>query len=493
MSRPILNLEYVAAALKGAGLSAVLIGDGRVRIDNISYDSNNIPENTLFVCKGFTFKREYLVSAVEKGAVCYIACEDYGLSVPAIITDDTRKALAVVSSLYYGNPALELTLCGITGTKGKTTTTYFLKSILDAWRGKRTAVLSTVEMYTGDKSVEAHLTTPESLELHQRFSEAAANKTDYLTMEVSSQAYKLSRVFGVNFNVGIFLNIGLDHIGPLEHENYEDYFNCKLQLMKNCDTAIINRNSFDFEKIKAVASKNARRVIVFGYGADCDIYVENITKEKPGFSFDVCGDGLRSRFRIRMEGRFNIQNALAAIAAARVFGIPDDKIQDGIGNAQVKGRMNIFENKGVMVIVDYAHNYLSFSELFKSLREDYPGHKLTVVIGCPGGKAYIRRKDIGTLCGEFADYTVLTEEDPGFESVQDICREMATYIEPWNKPYDIIPDRTAAIENTIAAAGPGDIIILAGKGEELYQKENGKYVFYESDLAIAKRCVEALG
>ena len=356
----------------------------------------------------------------------------------------------------------------------------------------RTGVLSTVEVYTGVEDHDSHLTVPESPDLHKHFAQCRDSGIPYMTMEVSSQAYKVSRVYGTEYDVGVFMNIGEDHIGPLEHEDAEDYFRCKLELMKHCQTAVINKNSARFDEIYNVAKQYAKKVITFGDDT-CDYWVENIQKEDVGFSFTIkCKDMNESNFRISMAGRFNVENALTAYCVAKALGVDENSIAHGLWKTEVKGRMNLFEKDGITVIVDYAHNYLSFSKLYESLKADYPGRRIVVVVGCPGGKNYIRRRDIGKLSGEYADYMYLTAEDPQFESVRKICEDIASYLEPYGTPYEIIEDRAEAVEKSLMTAKKGDVVVLAAKGEEVYQKVEGKYVPYESDLAIAKRCLEVL-
>ena len=325
---------------------------GELTFPPIAYDSRTVAPGGLFVCKGLNFKAEYLQKALAAGAACYVAEQSYDDTAPALLVRDVRKALSALAAEYYGHPADRLTLIGLTGTKGKTTTTYFIKNILDTALGHRTAVLSTVEMYTGGEAEEAHLTTPESLELQQCFADTLAHGIRHLTMEVSSQAYKQQRVYGVPFTAGLFPNLSGDHIGPLEHENFEDYFNCKLQLMKNCRIAVICRGTDRHEEIYAAAKAHAETVLVYGSDPDCDVWVEDIRKEQPGFSFTVCDRQSRRTFRITMEGRFNIENAVAAITTARALGIGDDAIAAGIEEVSVPGRMNVLQKDGRTVIVD---------------------------------------------------------------------------------------------------------------------------------------------
>ena len=268
----------------------------------IAYDSRTVAPGGLFVCKGLNFKAEYLQKALAAGAACYVAEQSYDDTAPALLVRDVRKALSVLAAEYYGHPADRLTLIGLTGTKGKTTTTYFIKNILDTALGHRTAVLSTVEMYTGGESTEAHLTTPESLELQQCFADTLAHGITHLTMEVSSQAYKQQRVYGVPFTVGLFLNLSEDHIGPLEHESFEDYFQCKLQLMKNCKLAVIcrARNCGLHDQIQP-------RVNMF-----LPLEGKTLDELMPGF-------GEKTRYNIRLAARKGVTTRWAGAEALETF------------------------------------------------------------------------------------------------------------------------------------------------------------------------------
>ena len=465
---------------------------------HLSYSSADVQPDTFFICKGLNFKEQYLLDAAAKGAGVYLSTKKYAAEIPCILVSDIRKAMSLVAIAFYGEAYKNFRLIGLTGTKGKTTTTYFMKHILDACcrshpelHAQKSAVLSTVEVDTGAEQHEAHLTTPESPDLQRYFAQTRDSGLPFLTMEVSSQAYKLDRVYGVDFDLGMFLNIGEDHIGPLEHTDFEDYFSCKLQLMEHCKIAVVNRDMDHAQRVLERARAHAQRVITFGKSEgdsrDENWTLTNIEKAEPGFAFTTLHNGRQESWRIGMAGRFNVENALAAIASARALGIDDDSIREGLLHNQVQGRMNLLEKDGVTVLVDYAHNYLSFQKLYESLKLDYPGRRIVVVVGCPGGKAYLRRRDIGTLSGQNADYMYLTAEDPQFEDVREICQEIASYLKPYNTPYEIIEDRAQAVEKAITTARPGDVIVLAAKGEEVYQKVRGEYVYYESDLAIAKR------
>ena len=472
------------------------------RFSHLSYSSADVTPDTFFICKGAAFKEEYLRDAIAKGAGVYLAQSLYeGVDCPHILVSDIRKAMSLVSNAFYQKAYRNFRVVGLTGTKGKTTTTYFMKNILDAFcrrnpqlcAAQKSAVLSTVEVDTGIEHHEAHLTTPESPDLQRYFAQTRDSGLPFLTMEVSSQAYKLSRVYGMDFDIGMFLNIGEDHIGPLEHTDFEDYFSCKLQLMEHCRTAIVNREMDHAQRVLERARAHAQRVLTFGRLGTADLddddcwILRDIQKEEQGFTFITSHGLAQDSWRIRMAGRFNVENALAAILAAKALGVDDQSIREGLLQNEVQGRMNLFEKDGVTVLVDYAHNFLSFQKLYESLKADYPGQRIVVVVGCPGGKAQLRRRDIGTLSGQNADYLYLTAEDPQFEDVRSICEEIASFVKPYGTPYEIIEDRAQAVEKAITTAQKGDVIVLAAKGEEVYQKVRGEYVYYESDLAIAKR------
>lgn len=472
------------------------------RFSHLSYSSADVTPDTFFICKGAAFKEEYLRDAIAKGAGVYLAQSLYeGVDCPHILVSDIRKAMSLVSIAFYQKAYRNFRVVGLTGTKGKTTTTYFMKNILDAFcrrnpqlcAAQKSAVLSTVEVDTGIEHHEAHLTTPESPDLQRYFAQTRDSGLPFLTMEVSSQAYKLSRVYGMDFDIGMFLNIGEDHIGPLEHTDFEDYFSCKLQLMEHCRTAIINREMDHAQRVLEHARAHAQRVLTFGKLETADLddddcwILRDIQKEEQGFTFTTSHGLEQDSWRIRMAGRFNVENALAAILAAKALGVDDQSIREGLLQNEVQGRMNLFEKDGVTVLVDYAHNFLSFQKLYESLKADYPGQRIVVVVGCPGGKAQLRRRDIGTLSGQNADYLYLTAEDPQFEDVRSICEEIASFVKPYGTPYEIIEDRAQAVEKAITTAQKGDVIVLAAKGEEVYQKVRGEYVYYESDLAITKR------
>ncbi len=494
------DLKAAAAYLRANGLAVTLYGNENILWQQLCNNSAKAGAGDLFVCKGFTFKPQYLAQAKQAGAVAYLAQERFDEAMPCLLVQDVRKAQSLLAIWQFGNPAGSFCLTGITGTKGKTTTAYALKSILDLQAGRPTGLFSTVEQYVGEETEPSHLTTPESLDLQAKFARAKANGLPYVTMEVSSLAYKQQRVFGLTFDYGIYLNLGEDHISPLEHPDLEDYALCKLQLMQNCKTAVIYRELTVLDAAVAAAKEKAARVLVFDLlqenedfsQSGLDYAMGQIQKLPRGFSFTVFEQATGQSFdmTLGLEGRFNLLNALAAICVARGQKIDWQTIASGLKNLQVPGRMNLIEGKDLQVLVDYAHNKLSFSALFASLRADAPHGHISVVCGAPGQRDENRRVHIGALCGQWADQIYFTADDPGFDSVTEICAQMQEAAAPYGKPVSIIPDRTAAIETAIANAPAGGLVLLAGKGAEVTQRVNDQWVYYESDPVVAARALK---
>ena len=469
-------------------------------IRNVAYDSNKVSQNTLFVCKGANFREEYLDSAVKNGAVAYISETDYNRDAPLILVNDVKKALALVASIYYNFPAGNLKLIGITGTKGKSTTAYYIKYILDEYQraaGKpETGIISSINTYDGVINEESHLTTPESLELQMHFSNAVNSGIRYMVMEASSQALKYGRLHGVEFDAGVFLNISEDHISPIEHKDMEDYFSSKLTLFRHCKTACVNTDSDRLPEILE-AARAAKRVITFGTGNAGpvpDIFGFNIRKEGFDTLFDVRCDRFEREFMLTMPGLFNVENALAAIAVAYALRIPEKYIYTGLRKARSSGRMEIFSNESRdrIVIVDYAHNKLSFTKLYETVRSEFPGKKIVTVFGCPGGKAYLRRKDLGLLAGLCSDRVILTAEDPGAENVRNISEDIARYVRQNNKNCRLIDDREEAVKEAILSSEPGTVVLITGKGNETRQKIGKDYIPAISDVELARKFLGGL-
>lgn len=462
----------------------------------LSYNSNDIKDNTLFVCKGATFKEEYLQKAVAtKKIIAYVSEKKYNIDCDCIIVKNIRKAMPIIANMFYDNIWRQLNLIGITGTKGKSTTAYYIKYILDEYLTKfnnaESAILSSIDNYDGETREESHLTTPEALDLHKHFYNAVSNQIQFLTMEVSSQALKYDRVSDIIFDVGIFLNISEDHISPLEHENFDDYFNSKLKLFNQTDTAIINIDS-DYSQKIIDAAKNSKAILTFSIkNPKADIYGYDIKKENNNILFKVKAKKFNKEFKLTMPGLFNIENALAAIGATTVLGIDYNCIYKGLEKARSSGRMEMYSTKdnNVIAIVDYAHNKLSFEKLFGSVIKEYPNRQIISIFGCPGLKALVRRKDLGTIAGKYSKKVYIVAEDPGYEPVENISKDIAKYVKAQGCDYVMIEDRGEAIKDAVFTSN-NSIILITGKGNETRQKYGAEYIPCTSDVEYTKEYLQ---
>lgn len=482
--------QYVELFKKNGLLVDCKVGGKSVTF--ITYNSLESVDNSLFFCKGAAFRSEYLVNAVERGAVCYVSEKIYPqVGCDYIIVSDIRLAMAVAAAMFYDNSFEKLKLTGITGTKGKSTTAYYIKYILDDYLAElgrgRSAICSSIDSFDGRTEEETHLTTPEAIELHRHFYNAAESDIDYFTMEVSSQALKYDRVYGVRFDTGVFLNISSDHISAVEHSDFEDYLAAKLRLFSLSRTAVVNLGTDLLPRVLEAAGASGQ-LITFGLSSDADVYGYNIEKVSGEIRFRVRTKSFDSDFSLTMPGLFNVENALAAIAVAEHYGIPLKFMQSGLRKARSKGRMECFTSPDgeISVIVDYAHNKLSFERLYQSVKEEFPGCRITTVFGCPGGKAYNRREELGRLAGLNSDSVYLTAEDPGPEQAGEISREIKKYIDCAACRCEIIDDRPQAINAAIAAAAPKTVVLITGKGSETRQKVGSEYLPYLSDTEYVK-------
>ncbi len=463
----------------------------------VSYNSKEVEENTLFVVKGVTFKDEYLIEAIENGVFVYVAEKKFNVDAPCILVSDIRKALSCLSAMYFNYPGEKINVIGVGGTKGKSTTTYYIKSILDeyskAMNKKDTAVISSIDTYDGVENFESHITTPESYDIHKHFFNALNSGMENVVMEVSSQALKIERVPDVFFDVGIFMNISEDHISPIEHPDFQDYYESKLKMFKNTKNAIVNMDADLAANTLAVARRDSARVFTFSMkNKDTDFYAYDIKKDGFNTIFKVHTPSYDEDFILTMPGLFNVENALAAIATTYIMDIPVEYIKHGLEIARSSGRMEVFHTKDmkIIILVDYAHNKLSFEKLFSSVKEEYPDRRIVAIFGCPGKKALLRRKDLGTVAGQYSDFVYLVPEDPGAEPVIDISNDIAQYVKKYTNNYALIEERGEAIEDAVLKAEEEEkptIILLTGKGRETRQKYGTEYLPCISDVEYTEK------
>ena len=411
-----------------------------VTFDHLSYDSRDITPSTLFFAKGAGFKLEFLESAVQAGLGFYVAEKDYQVGIPAILVSDIKQAMSLVAQAFYQHPQDKLKLLAFTGTKGKTTASYFAFNILK--QSHKPAMLSTMNTTLDGKTFfKSNLTTPESLDLFRMMAEAVSNGMTHLIMEVSSQAYLTKRVYGLTFDVGVFLNISPDHIGPIEHPTFEDYF----------------------------------------YRKDS----ENTVKHSSGFSFKAKGK-LAGDYDIQLIGDFNQDNAMAAGLACLRLGASLEDIKKGIAQTSVPGRMEILtQANGAKVFVDYAHNGDSLDKLLQVVTDHQKG-KISLILGAPGNKGESRRQDFGHVLNTYPEINViLSTDDPNKEDPLTICQEIASHI---NRKVRIIIDREEAIKTAMSeTTGSSDALVIAGKGADAFQIVNGKRTDYAGDIEVAKK------
>ncbi|MEG0918390.1 MAG: UDP-N-acetylmuramyl-tripeptide synthetase [Anaerovoracaceae bacterium] len=475
-------------------------------VTHITFDSKDVKEGTLFVAKGVHFKKEYLDMAMAKSAQCCLFDEEMKeklgpIKYPYIVVSDIRKAMSDIAAYFYNNIYNNFKLIGITGTKGKSTTTFLLKSILDKYAKEynknESAVVSGITNYDGIIREESHLTTPEAFTLYNHFNNAYKSNIEFLTMEVSSQALKYHRTRGIIFDIGGFLNIGEDHISDVEHPNFDDYVNSKLLLMNQCKTAVINMDDeFSHKFLKAAKeSSSVTKIITFGTTKDnVDLYGFDITPSKTGIEFKCKYKGVTQEYKLGLPGIFNVSNGLCAIAIAHNYNIPYETIRNGLLTGKVDGRMELFRinSEDKTIIVDYAHNKLSFESLFKSTKEEFKNSQLTVVFGCPGNKGVARRHELPKVVAEHNIYAYITEEDYGEENLEDISKEVYDNLIKFGGNGEIINDREEAITKAISKASNGSVILITGKGRETRQKRGTKYIDVPSDVEIVEELIKGI-
>lgn len=455
-------------------------------ITDLIYDSRKAATDSLFVCvKGTTVDGHgFAADVVQKGATVLVVSEDVNVpeTVTVIKVADTRYALALLSAAWFDYPAEQLKVIGITGTKGKTTTTYMVKSILEG-AGHKVGLIGTIEAIIGDKVIPSANTTPESYLIQKYFREMADIGCDCCVMEVSSQGLMMHRTAGFTFEMGIFTNIEPDHIGPNEHASFEEYLACKSLLFRQCKIGILNADDKHYQDI---LKGHTCTVETFGFSKEADLRAENMQLiHKPGYlgvAYHVSGL-LDFDVEIDVPGKFSVYNSLTAIAVCRHFKVEVDVMKKALKCAKTKGRIEMIKvSDEFTLMIDYAHNAMSLKSLLSTLREYEPG-RLVCLFGCGGNRARSRRFEMGEVSGQMADFTIITSDNPRYEDPQAIIDDIKTGISKTDGKYVEIIDRKEAIRYAIEHGRPRDVIVLAGKGHEDYQEIKGvKYPMDERNL-----------
>ncbi len=460
-------------------------------IDDIVYDSRKAAPGTLFVCLigAVSDGHSYAPSAYERGCRAFLVQRKLELPDDAvqILVKDTRAALALASAAFFGYPARSLLIIGITGTKGKTTTASLTADILNAG-GIPTAYIGTTGISYLGKHFPTVNTTPESYELHKAFAGMAADGVSAVVMEVSSQAVYMRRILGIHFHIGVFTNLSPDHIGGVEHPTFEHYMACKAELFRQCRCGIFNAD--DPHCTEMMRAAPAIRITYGMEGAQMrDIMASGCEAWKSGNLFGekfLCRTALGEEpITLRMPGRFNIYNAMAAIAVAVRMQIPMEIIRNTLASATVKGRFELIDAlPDVVTVIDYAHNGASMKAALETLRR-YQTGRLTVLFGSVGGKSEMRRGELREICASLADFCIITSDNPNFESPEAIIRDIEEKVAASSCPYVTFVDRQEAIRYAINRALPGDCILFAGKGHEDYQLIEGEYRHFDEREEIA--------
>lgn len=455
----------------------VVQGDVNTEISTLVYDSRKVEKDSVFVCISGSIRdaHDFIPDVVEKGATAVVVEKDVTVAehVTVIKVENTRYALACMASEYFGNPAEQLKTIGITGTKGKTTTTYMIKSILES-SGIKTGLIGTIEIIVGDTHIPAKNTTPESYELQSYLRKMVDAGLEAVVMEVSSQGLMLHRVAGFTFDYGVFTNLEPDHIGEHEHKDFDDYMHCKSLLFRQCKQGILNADS---EHLEGILKGHTCEVETFGFSEKADLCAKDMQLvQKPG----VIGVAYRIEGKMNFDvdipvpGRFSVYNSLTAIAICRHFKVAEDVIEKALQQVVVKGRIELIPiSPRFTLMIDYAHNAMALESLLTTLKE-YEPKRLVCLFGCGGNRAKSRRYEMGEVSSKLADLTVVTSDNPRFEEPMDIINDIIVGVKKADGDYVTIPDRKDAIEYCIKNAKDGDVIVLAGKGHEDYQEIKGE-------------------
>ena len=473
-------------------------GSVDAEVSAVIYDSRKrIMPGCLFICiEGTKFDGHGAAASVaEAGAgVLLVSHPVEGVSemdVTVIQVEDTRYAMAFISAAWFGHPAEKLKVIGITGTKGKTTTTYMVKSILEN-AGFRVGLVGTIETIIGEERIHSDNTTPESWLLQEIFARMAEAGLDTVVMEVSSQALKLHRTQGFVFDYGIFTNLEPDHIAPGEHADFEEYMACKGRLFRQCRVGIVNGDDIHTEKL---LQGHTCELETYGTGENCMLRADGLelvqNQGELGVNFHVTG---LMDFHAHMPapGRFSVYNALCAIAICRHFRVGTADIQSALRTAKVKGRIERVKiSDRFTLLIDYAHNAMALESLLSTLKE-YEPKRLVCLFGCGGNRSRQRRYEMGEVSGRLADFTVITSDNPRFEEPRNIIEDIKKGIGKTSGKYVEICDRREAIAYVISHAEEGDLIVLAGKGHEDYQEIRGVKYPMDERVIIAELLADGL-
>lgn len=448
-------------------------------IEKVQYDSRKIAKNDIFVClSGFEVDgHQFANKAIEAGASVLICEKDLDFDnisdeVTVIRVEEGRKALAIISANYYDHPTKKLKLIGVTGTNGKTTSVYILKSILEK-AGEKVGLIGTIANYIGDEKIKSERTTPESLELQKLFKDMVDKGCKYCVMEVSSHSLQLDRVYGCNFEVGIFTNLTRDHLDF--HGTFDNYYNAKFKLFERSNTSVVNIDDNYGYRVISDLNKLSKKVVTYSIKDSSDYKAYDINLEERDIIFKVNG----VEYRFVLPGQYNIYNALGVISAVKTLGIEDEAIKSGLLDVTVPGRCERIGNKYNVpyeIIIDFAHTPDGLKNILETLRA-FTKNRLIAVYGSGGDRDKVKRAELGRVGSEIADLVIITTDNPRNEEPMDIIKEIVAGIEKTN--YLAIENRVEAIRIALEMAEAGDTVVMAGKGHETYQINNDGVIHFD--------------
>ena len=456
-------------------------------VTTIENNSKEVKDGSMFFAiKGFTTDgTKYIPDAIKNGAKVILVDDTFDIKsvdipddVTLIVVPDARYAMAICACNFYDNPSKKIKLIGVTGTKGKTTTTYMMKEMFQK-QGHKTGLIGTIAIYSGDKKLEdSDRTTPESIKLQKILAQMVEDGCEIVVMEVSSQSLKLNRVAGCEFYIGLFTNFSEDHISPKEHPDMKDYFESKLKLMKMCKYGFVNADDLQVAKVPKLLPECD--IKTYGIDNSCNLLAKDITITNSYVDFKVKIGERNERVKVGIPGRFSVYNSLAAISVAMKLGCDAEKIKESLLDVRVPGRSELVNNsKDLVIMIDYAHSPESLENILRAVKS-YTRGRVISVFGCGGDRDTAKRPKMGEISGKIADFTIITSDNPRTEDPEAIVSEIEEGIKKTKGKYVCIVDRVEAIKYAINMANKKDLILLAGKGHEPYQEINGvKHPFDE--------------